>query len=168
MALPTADSLKNFTHAFQGQPFISVPAKTFTLTNMEYAWQAQPFVSAYAAAGADITITLAAVMAANSAETTPATAIQAVIPSAMTSTGNVQTPALSLSSLYQLLSTMNASSSLVTPTVELSKLIQLLQAMLASSGINTPLVIKVSIPLRYGQTIPSETPITPPTRGRYG
>jgi hypothetical protein len=45
MALPTPDSLKNMEYAFQGQPFVNVPAKSgIVLSNMEYAFQGQPFV----------------------------------------------------------------------------------------------------------------------------
>jgi hypothetical protein len=45
MALPTPDNLKTMYWAFQGQPFVDVPAKsTVVLTTMDYAFQAQPFV----------------------------------------------------------------------------------------------------------------------------
>lgn len=45
MALVTPTVLATMDYAFQGQPFVSVPATTAVVLNtMDYAWQAQPFV----------------------------------------------------------------------------------------------------------------------------
>jgi len=46
MALPTITDLKKMDIAYQGQPFVYVPAKnTIILRKMDYAYQAQPFVA---------------------------------------------------------------------------------------------------------------------------
>jgi len=48
MALPTPDNLKTMDYAYQGQPFVDVPAKdAVDLKTMDYAYQAQPFVRNY-------------------------------------------------------------------------------------------------------------------------
>lgn len=45
MALPTKSDLQKMDYAFQGQPFVNVPAKdSIILTGMNYAFQGQPFV----------------------------------------------------------------------------------------------------------------------------
>jgi len=45
MALPTPDDLKGMDYAYQGEPFVRLPAKTgLTLEAMDYAYQAEPFV----------------------------------------------------------------------------------------------------------------------------
>jgi hypothetical protein len=45
MSLPDAADLKTMDWAFQGQPFVDVPAKsTIVLGTMDRAFQAQPFV----------------------------------------------------------------------------------------------------------------------------
>lgn len=45
MPLPTPTQLRTMDYAFQGQPFVSIPAKTgMTLQSMDYSFQAQPFV----------------------------------------------------------------------------------------------------------------------------
>ena len=50
MALPTPDNLKTMDYAFQGQPFVDVPAKdAVDIETMDYAFQGQPFVRNYAA-----------------------------------------------------------------------------------------------------------------------
>jgi hypothetical protein len=45
VALPTSSDLVSMDYAFQAQPFVSVPAKNFSLLGMDYSFQAQPFVS---------------------------------------------------------------------------------------------------------------------------
>ena len=79
----------------------------------------------------------------------------------------MQTPSLSLSSLYQLLNTMTATGALNEPTVEW--VMQLLSAMQASGLISEPALVNISKSLRYGKMIPLETStITTQTGGRYG
>lgn len=56
MTLPTKTDLLVMQYAFQGQPFVDVPAKdSITLTAMEYAFQAQPFVRNPAGAAVNTT-----------------------------------------------------------------------------------------------------------------
>jgi len=51
MALPTPDNLKTMDYAYQGQPFVDVPAKdAVDLKTMDYAYRAQPFVRNYGTA----------------------------------------------------------------------------------------------------------------------
>lgn len=46
MALRTKEDLFTMDYAFQGQPFVELPAKdSIDLETMDYAFQAQPFVS---------------------------------------------------------------------------------------------------------------------------
>ena len=46
MSLPTQTELKTMDYAYQGQPFVSVPAKSgMGLSSMDYAYLAQPFVT---------------------------------------------------------------------------------------------------------------------------
>ena len=53
MSLPTPTDLAKLDIAFQGQPFVCVPAKsTVTLAGMDVAFQAQPFVVNEAVGGA--------------------------------------------------------------------------------------------------------------------
>lgn len=45
MSLPISSDLINLSYAFQGQPFVDIPAKsTIILTDLSYAYQAQPFM----------------------------------------------------------------------------------------------------------------------------
>ncbi len=55
-AIPTAATLESgMGYAFQGQPFVNVPANSgINLMNMQYAFGGQPFVTAYASAVASI------------------------------------------------------------------------------------------------------------------
>jgi len=49
MALPTKSDLLKMDYAFQGQPFVEVPAKSgINLATMDYVFQAQPFVGGIA------------------------------------------------------------------------------------------------------------------------
>ena len=51
MSLPTPDNLKTMDYAFQGQPFVDVPAKdAVDIKTMDYSYQAQPFVRNYTTA----------------------------------------------------------------------------------------------------------------------
>jgi len=51
MALLTPTQLATMDYAFQGQPFVDVPAKdAVDIKTMDYAYQAQPFVRNYGAA----------------------------------------------------------------------------------------------------------------------
>ena len=55
MALVTPTTLKTMDYAFQGQPFVDVPAKdTVDIKTMDYAYRAQPFVRNYGAAAVGI------------------------------------------------------------------------------------------------------------------
>ena len=51
MALRTKADLQKMDYAFQGQPFVEVPAKdSIILTTMDYAFQGEPFVTGIALA----------------------------------------------------------------------------------------------------------------------
>jgi hypothetical protein len=55
MALPTPDNLKTMDYAFQGQPFVDVPAKdSIDLKTMDYSFQGQPFVRNYTSVSATV------------------------------------------------------------------------------------------------------------------
>ena len=57
MSLLTPDQLKTMDYAFQGQPFVDVPAKdAVDIKTMDYAYQAQPFVRNYGAAAPPPTV----------------------------------------------------------------------------------------------------------------
>lgn len=46
MSLPQPTDLQTMDYVFQGQPFVSVPARTTnTLATMDYVFQGQPFVT---------------------------------------------------------------------------------------------------------------------------
>ncbi len=60
MSLPTKDNILTMDYAFNGQPFVYVPAKdTIYLTTMDYAFNGQPFVVYYASgASTDLNISV--------------------------------------------------------------------------------------------------------------
>ena len=53
MALPNSDNLKTMDFAWQGAPFVEIPAKASIDTKtMDYVWRGAPFVrNEYVAAG---------------------------------------------------------------------------------------------------------------------